>query len=55
MGRIISEGLASPDDPMFNGGVQTFSIRRPRPPAEAPKDTDDENPAADEPQEESHD
>jgi hypothetical protein len=27
MVKIISEGLAQPDDPIFSGGVQTFSVR----------------------------
>ena len=27
MGEIISRGLASPDDPMFSGGLETFSVR----------------------------
>jgi hypothetical protein len=27
MGKIISRGLASPDDPMFSGGLETFSVR----------------------------
>jgi hypothetical protein len=31
MGTIISEGLAEPDDPMFTGRVETFSVRRPKP------------------------
>jgi hypothetical protein len=28
MGKIISEGLAPPDDPMFSGGLETFSVRK---------------------------
>ena len=28
MVKIISEGLASPDDPMFSGGLETFSVRK---------------------------
>jgi hypothetical protein len=27
MGKIISEGLVPPDDPMFSGGLETFSVR----------------------------
>jgi hypothetical protein len=30
MGKVISEGLLPPDDPIFSGGVQTFFIRRPK-------------------------
>ena len=36
MVKIISEGLAKRDDPIFNGGVEMFSVRRP-PPKEKPK------------------
>jgi hypothetical protein len=32
MGRIISEGLAQPDDPMFTGRVETFSVRKAKKP-----------------------
>jgi hypothetical protein len=28
MGKIISRGLVSPDDPMFSGGLETFSVRK---------------------------
>jgi hypothetical protein len=28
MVKIISRGLASPDDPMFSGGLDTFSVRK---------------------------
>jgi len=28
MGTIISRGLAQPDDPMFTGRVETFSVRK---------------------------
>jgi hypothetical protein len=28
MGKIISRGLALPDDPMFSGGLETFSVRK---------------------------
>ncbi len=28
MGKVISESLAPPDDPMLTGGVETFSVRR---------------------------
>jgi hypothetical protein len=31
MGTIISEGMAQPDDPMFTGGVKTFTVRKPKP------------------------
>jgi hypothetical protein len=49
MVKIISRGSLPPDDPIFNGGVEMFSIRRPKSPAEeAPKDTDDENPPQEE-------
>jgi len=32
MGKIISSGLAMPDDPMFTGVLETFVARRPTPP-----------------------
>jgi hypothetical protein len=28
MGKIISRGLLPPDDPMFSGGLETFSVRK---------------------------
>jgi hypothetical protein len=36
MGKVISKSLAQPDDPIFSGGVQTFSVRRspPSPPVD---------------------
>lgn len=34
MGKIISSGLAKPDDPMFTGGVETFVVRKPVPASE---------------------
>ena len=46
MGKLISEGLLPPDDPIFSGGLETFSIRRPKPQEEAPKP--DEKPPDDE-------
>jgi hypothetical protein len=27
--KIIKEGLLPPDDPMFSGRVETFSVRKP--------------------------
>ena len=30
MGKIISRRLKTADDPMFSGGLETFSIRRSR-------------------------
>ena len=30
MAKIISSRLAKRDDPMFSGGLETFSIRRPK-------------------------
>ena len=32
MGKIISRGLAPRDDPMFTGGVETFSVRKSKKP-----------------------
>jgi len=47
MGTIISEGLAEPDDPMFTGRVEAFSVRRPKPPLtsaqKSPTDTKQES------------
>ena len=28
MVKIISRGLVPPDDPMFSGGLETFSVRK---------------------------
>ena len=36
--RGVVRGSIPPDDPIFNGGLQTFSIRRPKPPEGTPKD-----------------
>jgi hypothetical protein len=36
MGKIISEGLAPPDDPMFSGGLETFSVRKRKRPVVTP-------------------
>jgi hypothetical protein len=32
MGKIISKGLAQPDDPMFTGRVEIFSVRKAKKP-----------------------
>lgn len=32
MAKHLGERLLPPDDPIFSGGVQTFSVRRPPPP-----------------------
>ena len=34
MARFIKLGLLPPDDPIFTGGVQSFSVRRPSKPTE---------------------
>ena len=31
MGKIISERLAQPDDPIFTGGVEIFAVRKAQP------------------------
>ena len=36
MVKIISKGLALPDDPMFTGRVETFSVRKSKPPSTNP-------------------
>ena len=37
MGKIISSGLAKPDDPMFTRGFETFVVRKPVPAPTAPE------------------
>jgi hypothetical protein len=32
MGKVISRGLAKPDDPMFTGRVEIFSVRKAKKP-----------------------
>ena len=46
MGKLISKGSAKPDDPLFSGGLETFTIRKPQG-AQAmahPKDNLDDKP-----------
>ena len=40
--RGVVRGSLPPDDPIFSGGLETFSIRRPPPAEETPKETDEE-------------
>ena len=36
MVKIISRGLVPPDDPMFSGGLETFSVRKQNRPVVTP-------------------
>ena len=40
MVKILSRGLLKPDDPIFNGGLETFTIRKPDDWAEVITDAD---------------
>jgi hypothetical protein len=37
MGKILSKRLAGPNDPIYTGGVQTFSVRKKKSPESPPK------------------
>ena len=45
MGKTISRGSIPPDEPMFSGGVEIFSVRR-RPVEQPQPDPDDTSPPA---------
>mgnify|MGYP006450835467 FL=1 len=36
MGKVISRRLLPPDDPMFSGGLETFSVRKQNRPVVTP-------------------
>lgn len=46
MVKIISERFAGPDDPIYHGGIEMFTNRKPKKPSvNSPKNTDGVKPA----------